>query len=154
MDYGPDALEESKAVWDRFRAFLRVAPISDVSDDAIAAQLEPFANAMDDDLNTPAALAALHEIVRVGHSALERGENDIASESRAAVSKGLSLLGCEAGSDERSSLVGPLVELLLEQREQARAAKEFDRADEIRNRLTGIGVRVEDSSEGPRWFIA
>ena len=153
MDYGPDALEESKAVWERFRSFLRVAPTADVPDEAIATRLGSFGAAMDDDLNTPAALAALHEIVRVGHSAIERAENDVAAEARAAVVTGLGVLGCEASRDQGADLVGPLVELLLEQREQARGAKDFDRADQIRSRLAEIGVHVEDSSEGPRWFV-
>ena len=108
---------------------------------------------MDDDLNTPGALAALHDLVRQGHSALERGEATIATEVRAAVVRGLDVLGCRTDTDERTDLVGPLVELLLEQRAAARAAKDFARADEIRARLAAIGVQVEDSSDGARWFL-
>jgi len=154
MDYGPDGLDEAKAVWERFRSFLRVAPVADVSDDDVAASLEAFGAAMDDDLNTPGALAALHDLVRRGNSALERGEIEIASGVRAAVAKGLELLGCRTDADARTDLVGPLVELLLEQRQAARAAKDFARADEIRARLTEIGVVVEDSADGARWFLA
>ncbi len=164
MDYGPDGLDEAKAVWERFRSFLRVAPSRDAAEDAVASRLDAFGEAMDDDLNTPGALAALHDLVRQGHSALERGESDIACELRAAVAKGLEILGCRTDTDargvgggprsERADLVGPLVELLLEQRQAARAAKDFTRADEIRARLAEIGVQVEDSSDGPRWFLA
>jgi cysteinyl-tRNA synthetase len=164
MDYGPDGLEEAKAVWERFRSFLRIAKVAETAEDAVNARLEPFGEAMDDDLNTPGALAALHDLVRQGHSALERGEHDIASEVRAAVAKGLEILGCRADTDargsgggprfERTDLVGPLVELLLGQREAARKAKDFTRADEIRERLATIGVQVEDSAQGPRWFLS
>jgi cysteinyl-tRNA synthetase len=154
IDYGPDALDEAKAVWERFRAFVRVAPVGDVPDDTIAVWLEGFGKAMDDDLNTPGALAALHELVRQGHSAVERGEKDVAAEVRAAVVRGLDVLGCAPGSDERTDLVGPLVELLLEQRAAAREAKDFARADEIRTRLAGMGVHVEDSPQGARWYLA
>jgi cysteinyl-tRNA synthetase len=154
MDYGPDALEEAKAVWERFRSFLRVAPRSEVKDDHVAPALEDFGEAMDDDLNTPGALAALHELVRRGHSAIERGEDDISERTRAAVVQGLSVLGCEVDDDGRTDLVAPLVELLLAQRSAAREAKDFARADEIRARLVEMGVRVEDSSEGPRWYLA
>ena len=154
IDYGPDALDEAAAVWDRFRSFLRVAPEIEIADDAVAGKLTAFGDALDDDLNTPGALAALHELVREGHSALERGETAIAGEARAAVVAGLAVLGIEPSADARTDVVGPLVELLLEQREGARAAKDFARADEIRDKLTAIGVRVEDSSEGPRWFLA
>jgi cysteinyl-tRNA synthetase len=154
MDYGPDGLDEAKAVWDRFRSFLRVAAVADAPEEVIASHLEAFGSAMDDDLNTPGALAALHELVRKGNSALERGEAEIASGVRAAVARGLEILGCRTDADERTDLVGPLVELLLEQRQAARAAKDFARADEIRARLTDIGVVVEDSADGPRWFLA
>ena len=108
---------------------------------------------MDDDLNTPGALAALHDLVRQGHSALERGETSIAAEVRAAVAQGLDILGCRTDAGERTDVVGPLVELLLEQRQAARESKDFARADEIRARLAEIGVQVEDSSDGPRWFL-
>jgi cysteinyl-tRNA synthetase len=151
MDYTPDTLDGARSVWERFQAFLRVAPPSEV--DADDALLATFGEAMDDDLNTPGALAALHELVREGHQAVESGDNDRAGSIRAAVVRGLGILGCEPGAASGSALVGPLVELLLQQRQEARAAKDFARADEIRNKLTEIGVTVEDSAEGPRWFI-
>jgi cysteinyl-tRNA synthetase len=109
---------------------------------------------MDDDLNTPQALAALHDLVRDGYSAMERGEEATAAEVRAAVVRALDVLGCAPSADERTELIGPLVELLIAEREQARRSKDFDRADAIRKRMDEIGIRLEDSPEGPRWFIA
>ena len=141
IDYNPSSLDEARAVWERFRTFLRTAARSDATED----QLAGFRDAMDDDLNTPGALAALHDLVSRGN----RGEP-----TRGAVEKGLRVLGFEVdAADARTDVVGPLVELLLEQREAARAAKDIGRADEIRNRLDTIGVRVEDSAGGPRWFL-
>ncbi|MGH2760259.1 MAG: cysteine--tRNA ligase [Actinomycetota bacterium] len=154
MDYNPEALDEAKAVWERFRGFLRVTPQGDVDDAAVDRRMEAFGEAMDDDLNTPVALAALHELVRDGHSAVERGEYDTATEVRAAVLRGLEVLGCPPSADQRAELIGPLVGLLIAEREEARRSKDFDRADAIRSRLEQIGVRLEDSPEGPRWFIA
>ena len=145
IDYNPASLDEARAVWDRFRVFLRTAPRSDLADDAVDDQLTAFRDAMDDDLNTPGALAALHELVSRGN----RGED-----TRAAVETGLRVLGFDvSASDARGDVVGPLVELLLEQREAARKAKDFARADEIRERIEEIGIRIEDSPDGPRWFI-
>jgi cysteinyl-tRNA synthetase len=154
IDYTPDGLDEGRAVWDRFRTFLRVAPSGDVGEQAVGSRLEAFGEALDDDLNTPAALAALHEIVRDGNSAVEREERETAAAARAALLQGLGILGCPPSEDGSSELVGPLVELLISERESARKAKEFDRADAIRAQLEKIGVHVEDSPEGPRWFIA
>jgi cysteinyl-tRNA synthetase len=154
IDYSPDALGEAKSVWERFRAFLRVAPSGEVDDQAVETRLKAFGEALDDDLNTPAALASLHEIVRDGNSAVERGEDSMASEARAAVVHALGVLGCRTDDDRSSELVGPLVGLLLAEREAARKSKDFDKADSIRAQLERIGIQVEDSPEGPRWFIA
>ncbi len=147
MDYGADGLNEARAIWERFRAFLRVAPAGGEANDEL---LHDFGAAMDDDLNTPAALAALHALVAAGN----RGEIDPA-QARAAVVAGLGVLGVDTSTEEGAAdIVGPLVELLLEQREDARKAKDFARADAIRDKLTDVGVQIEDSADGPRWYRA
>jgi cysteinyl-tRNA synthetase len=154
MDYGPGALEESKAVWERFRSFLRAAPSREAADDETDATLVAFGEAMDDDLNTPGALAALHAITSDGNRAMEESDEASAARARAALTRGLSVLGVHEDAEARSGVVGPLVELLLEQREQARQVKDFERADAIREALAEIGITVEDSPDGPRWFMA
>ncbi len=142
IDYNASSLDEARAVWERFRAFLRTALRGGGTGED---HLDTFRDSMDDDLNTPGALAALHELVSRGN----RGED-----TRVAVETGLRVLGFDVtGSDARNDVVGPLVELLLEQREAARTSKDFARADEIRKRIEEIGVRVEDSADGPRWFL-
>jgi cysteinyl-tRNA synthetase len=156
IDYGPDALEATKSVWERFRAFLRTAPLSDtVTSEDVTGALDGFGAALDDDLNTPLALSELHELVSRGNRAVESGDHASAGMYRQAVVEGLGVLGLSTGSGDSQGpdVVGPLVELLLEQREQAREENDFARADRIRERLTEIGVRIEDSSSGPRWFL-
>jgi cysteinyl-tRNA synthetase len=153
--YGPDALDEAQATWTRFESFLRVAPRDEIPEVDADARLESFGAAMDDDLSTPQALAALHELVSAGHKALEAGDARQAAQARAAVVRGLELLGCSTAVDASSSAaVDPLVAYLLELREEARKAKDFAQADAIRDRLSAAGIRVEDSSEGARWFMA
>jgi cysteinyl-tRNA synthetase len=149
IDYTASSLDEARSVWERFRAFLRITPQADADAAAVDERLSSFREAMDDDLNTPGALAALHEIVSEANR-----DPATAAVARAAVETALGVLGLDAAAgDTGADVVGPLVELLLEQREQARAAKDFGRADEIRSRLEQIGVRVEDSAAGPRWFL-
>jgi cysteinyl-tRNA synthetase len=154
LDYTANSLDEARAVWERFRTFLRTAPRRDVDEEAVAERLSAFREAMDDDLNTPGAIAALHELVSVGNRAVEAGDEAEAAAGRAAVETALRVLGFDVTlADARADVVGPLVELLLEQREAARREKDFARADEIRQRLEAIGIRVEDSAGGPRWFL-
>jgi cysteinyl-tRNA synthetase len=154
IDYTASSLDEARAIWERFRAFLRTAPRRDVDEEVISDRLSAFRDAMDDDLNTPGALAALHELVSAGNRAIESGDEEAAALSRAALETALRVLGFDVTlADARTDVVGPLVELLLEQREAARRDKDFARADEIRQRLEAIGIRVEDSSDGPRWFL-
>jgi cysteinyl-tRNA synthetase len=155
IDYGPEALAEAKTVWDRFAAFLRASRSdAEQAEGDNSEKLAAFGAALDDDLNTPQALTELHEIVSRGNRALSSGDQKAAALERAALVEGLGVLGLSADAEDRSrEVVGPLVELLLEQREQARAGKDFARADRIRDRLAEIGVRVEDSASGPRWFL-
>ncbi len=154
ISYGPEALDEAHTVWERFRALSRVAPLREVPDEDVDGRLEAFGTAMDDDLNTPEAIAALHALVGDGHRALERGDEADAAVARAALVRGLGTLGCEPEADAGGrDVLGPLVELLLEQREEARARKDFEAADAIRGRLDELGIHVEDSSSGPRWYL-
>jgi cysteinyl-tRNA synthetase len=151
--YGPEALDEAKAVWTRFQSFLRVAAPGGTSD---ASRLHVFGEAMDDDLNTPRAIAALHELVTEGHRLAESGDAAGAASVRSAVVEGLDVLGCAAreGASTAEASVGPLVEFLLELRAEARAARDFARADAIRDRLAEAGIKVEDSPQGARWYVA
>jgi cysteinyl-tRNA synthetase len=154
VDYTASSLDEARAVWERFRTFLRTSPRREVEEEVINDKLTGFRDAMDDDLNTPGALAALHELTSQGNRAVEAGDEAGAAAARAAVEAGLGVLGFDVASMEsRTDVVGPLVELLLEQREAARRTKDFAGADEIRARLQEIGIHVEDSPDGPRWFV-
>ena len=119
-----------------------------------------FIEAMDDDLNSAAALAVLHDLVREGNKTLEpaqRGDATGRSELKQHVIDFLELtgvLGLEfVSSGGSSELVGGLVGYLLELRTQAREEKAFDRADAIRDRLIELGVSVEDTPAGPRWSV-
>jgi cysteinyl-tRNA synthetase len=115
---------------------------------------------MDDDFNSAAAVAVLHDLVREGNGELEAAERgDSAARARleglfATFVELTSVLGFEFASTAPSDrLATELIEYLLELREQARASREFDRADDIRRRLGELGVAVEDTPSGPRWQL-
>ena len=127
-------------------------------DDALDGFRRAFAEAMDDDLNTPQAIAALFDAVREVHA---RGADASAEWSRGAAAmlethleEVLGVPVAAAGTDARADLLGGVVEMLLDQRRQARIARDFATADAIRNRLEDLGVTVEDAAEGSRWRLS
>src|SRR5699024_2037876 len=127
-----------------------------------AAEVMPdaFVAAMNDDLNVPAALAVLHESVRSGNSALDAGDYDSAAHWAAAVQVMLSVLGLEdlraaptRGAAAAEEALAGLVQQQLDQRAQAKAAKDFDTADAVRSRLAAAGIEVEDTPQGATWTL-
>jgi cysteinyl-tRNA synthetase len=117
-----------------------------------------FLAAMDDDFNSAAAFATIHELVGEGNRAMEapqRGEqNQRLSELLGSFLELTSVLGFRfQDSTGSSEVLAGLVEYVLELRDGARAESAFDRADAIRTRLEEIGVVVEDTPEGARWHL-
>ena len=127
-----------------------------------------FAAALDDDLGVPQALAAVHEAVRDGNSALSAGDAAGAAKRLTEVRAMLSVLGLDplaepwssaggAGGDGHGGLravVDALAGVALQQRQAARERKDYAAADAIRNQLLAAGVLVEDTPNGPRWELS
>ena len=120
-----------------------------------------FVAAMDDDLGTPAALAAVHDVVREGNTALAAGNRAAVAGALASVRGMLGVLGLDPlapqwtesdGAGLRDA-VGRLVAVALEQRQAARARRDYAAADAIRDQLAAAGVAVEDTPNGPRWSL-
>ena len=135
-------LEAAAARCERVRNFWRGAEGGGEDDAFVAQRREAFFDALADDFNTPQALAALFELIAEGNRRPLPG-------ARAALAEMLGVLGLEglmAGEE------GPdaQAERLLAEREQARAERDFDRADELRERLAALGWEVRDSADGPR----
>jgi cysteinyl-tRNA synthetase len=164
LEYSPDALEEASAAYQRIERFVTRA--NDMAGDRVA---EPdtgfplsFSAALDDDLGVPAALASVHAAVRDGNQALAHGDTDTMAKCLAQVRSMLAVLGLDplsgtwSGSGRNDRLhfvVDALVGLAVQQRESARARRDYATADSIRDGLEKIGVVVEDTPEGPRWEL-
>jgi len=117
-----------------------------------------FETALDDDLNVPAALAALFTFIRETNAALDKAERPNTAEVRRAIEtiesfdsvlNVMNLARAHARSVE--ARLADWVEAKLAQRQEARARRDFDTADRIRDELTAAGIIIEDTPSGPRW---
>ena len=113
---------------------------------------------MNDDLAVPAALALLSETVKSGNNAL--AANDLVSlEVAVAEVRGtLGVLGCDpldeaflGSHPSNTDAIDGLISLALQQREAARARKDFAASDVIRDQIAALGIVIEDTPQGPRW---
>jgi cysteinyl-tRNA synthetase len=119
-----------------------------------AEAISQFEAAMDDDLNTAEAMAAVFEYVRALNIALD--ENQLQEENRWDVAKVLEVFDTVFDVLKPTELpaAGPAdteVEALIEERNQAKKARNFKRSDEIRNELFEKGIVLEDTKDGVRW---
>ncbi len=116
--------------------------------------------AMDDDLNSPMVISSLFDWVRVINQVAD-GTQQLSEEDLKRLRETVSLyvfdiLGLrdeKSASAAGNDKVAPLVELLLEMRQKAKAEKNWSFADLIRDRLTALGIRVKDRKDGVDWEI-
>ncbi|MFJ7768053.1 cysteine--tRNA ligase [Streptomyces sp. NPDC097107] len=161
IEYSEEALREAESAFARIEGFLqRVVDKAPPAEPA--AEVPPaFAEAMDDDLGVPQALAVIHTTVRQGNAALAADDKEGAVARLAEVRAMLGVLGLDpldaqwAGESSQGEalqgVVDTLVRLVLDQREAARSRKDWVTADAIRDQLTRSGLVVEDSDGGARW---
>jgi cysteinyl-tRNA synthetase len=160
MDYSEEAVTEAASAYRRMEGFLtRAAELT--GEGPAGAVPAAFGAAMDDDLAVPQALAVVYGAVREGNAALAAGDKAAVAEKYGEVRAMLGVLGLDPLAapwrDERrvdlSPVVDALVRVALEQRQEARARKDYPAADAIRDRLSAAGIAVEDTPAGPRWTL-
>jgi cysteinyl-tRNA synthetase len=111
-----------------------------------------FVEAMDDDFNTPLALAALFSLVKSINTARDQGANDEQLKPAQAALRELSgVLGLRLKEKQGSAQADPFVELLIEVRSEVRKQKLWALSDLIRDKLAALGVALEDNKDGTTW---
>ncbi|NYI07561.1 cysteine--tRNA ligase [Allostreptomyces psammosilenae] len=170
IEYSEEALREAEAAFERIEGFVRrtVELVGDAAVEQTSGGQVPqaFAEAMDDDFSVPQALAVVHGTLRQGNAALAGDDKEVALARLAELRAMLGVLGLdpldahwaggEAAQAEAAALAGVvdgLVALVLEQRQAARARKDYATADAIRERLLEAGLTIEDSPTGSRWSL-
>ena len=159
LEFSFEALEEAAVNFRRIEGFLKRA--TDLLGSTPDGIIPPgFAEAMNEDLAVPAALAVIAEILRNGNTALSANDKAGVRTAASQIRGALTILGCDPfdsnftsaeKSDEK--VLDGLVSLALEQRAAARARKDFAAADEIRDQIAVLGVVIEDTAQGTRWSI-
>jgi len=170
VDYSDDALTAASGGWERLygavrltRNLISAAPSTD-DGNSFLARLEQakadFATVMDDDFNTPKAIAVLQELTRDVNTLLNSGQT-VGKSTLEAIDAiyrtlGGDVLGLIPAVDTSSSngdREAGLIQLLIDMRMQARKNKNYAESDRIRNALAGLGVVLEDRADGTVWRV-
>jgi cysteinyl-tRNA synthetase len=163
IEYSEEALQEAVTSYGRIESFLR-RTVERVGPVELRGEMCPdFVVAMDNDLNTPQAVAALHNKVRQGNTALADGDHDAAREAAECVRRMADILGVDPLSPKWNDVsaadlgmrqaLTTLVDRLLVERQEARKSRDFARADALRDSLLDAGIAVEDTPDGPQWTL-
>ena len=112
-----------------------------------------FIAAMDDDLNTPRALAAIFDLSRQINRAREDGKSVSAAQRTLSDLADVLGIDVETPPDDASGDIAPFVDLLVQTRADLRAARQYALADKIRDNLAALGVTLEDGGGGTEWRI-
>jgi cysteinyl-tRNA synthetase len=113
-----------------------------------------FVAALDDDLNTPQALAALFDLAKEINRGRDEGAN-VAGAQQALIDLGNGVLGLwlQATDNEAALGAAPFIDLLVEVRRELRTAKQYALADKLRADLAALGVTLEDTPQGTSWKL-
>ena len=152
LNYSEEALEAGKRAAERLRIAASLpgggGPAADIAPEEYRTR---FLEAMDEDLNTAAALAALFDLAREINRARDEGR-DI-EEAQEALRELGSVLGLTLREREAAQSAAPFIDMLAALRNQLRAKKEFELADRIRGQLENLGITLEDTADGTRWRV-
>ena len=159
LDYRPTSLEEARVAIERVEAFLAATSELMAPNPQDRRVPQDFADALDDDMNIPRALAVLHEQTRAGNAALAAGAD--ASEFANAVWAMANVLGLislmnldgSGASGAEHQALDALIHTILEQRASARAEKDWATADRMRDVLAAAGITVKDGAQGSTWSL-
>ena len=156
LDWNQTLLDQSRKSLDRLYGALHRSAAVEASTDEPAAD---FLQSIEDDLNTPGAMAALFGLSSEIERGMTAGDLDAVARARGQLLASAALLGvlqCDPAAwleGDVSDALRAEVEALLEQRAAARAAKDWPEADRIRDRLNALNVVVMDGPQGATWRL-
>ena len=154
LNFSADLLGQAQATLDSLYGTLRQVQDIEIDTDVPLAE-EAFYQALNDDLNTPVAIAEVHALAKALHKASDDEKPRLKARILTA-GKLLGILEQDAtewlqGERAGDAIDARAIEALIQERQEAKLARDYDRADEIREELLARGVVLEDSREGTRW---
>ena len=162
LEFSHEALAESATAFRRIEGFL-TRSVEILGTEPTPVISAAFADAMNDDLAVPTALATISEALKTGNSAITAGDKAVIASCANEIRGALDVLGCDpfdpafaAGgvSEDMSTALDGVIKLALAQRAAARERKDFAASDAIRDGLAALGITIEDTAQGPRWSIS
>ena len=150
--YSEEVVHSQERAIRRLRQALRVEPGSSPPIDPEGFRTR-FLEAMDDDINTPRALAALFDLAREINRGRERNADVSDAQQTLADLAGVLGLDLAESDDDAGTSAAPFIQLLVDLRSDLRSARQFDQADRIRDELTSLGVSLEDTPAGTEWTL-
>ncbi len=161
LSFTPEAIEAAEKGLERLRSALRpaapaaagvAAEIAEALKNQAEATRQAFEQAMDDDFNTAAALAALFELVRAINTARDQGATqEQLQPAQEMLLRLAGVLGLRLEKKKEAPEVVPFIEVLIEVRNELRKQKLWALSDRIRDRLKALGILLEDTREGTTW---
>jgi cysteinyl-tRNA synthetase len=148
IEYSDELLADAAESLDRLQRFRSRVDAGEPDPTAIG----KFTEAMDDDFGTPQAVSLMFDLIRQGNKALDEGRD--ASALAGAVEEIVTVLGLNdaAPAPHAGGPSDEEIEKLVAARDTARAARQFEEADRIRDELVEAGVTIEDGPDGTRWI--
>lgn len=159
INYSEDSLKDARTKLDRFYHVLKDHPNVAKAEPSVLkdnSRYQQFTAAMDDDFNTPEALAVMYDLVREINGSEDPGEAKEKVAILKALAEPLGILQLAAieylqNTSSEHALSNETIEAMIAQREQARKDKDYAQSDKIRDSLLEQGVILEDSREGTTW---
>ncbi|GAB2527807.1 cysteine--tRNA ligase [Nocardia heshunensis] len=162
LEYSDEALTEYATSYQRIEAFV-LRTLERAGSVPVGTWTPAFADALNDDLGVPQALAVIHGVVSEGNKVLDAGDLSGARLLAGQVRAMLGILGVDpldehwAAPADNSAAMAALDVLIgaeLQRRQQARADKDWPAADAVRDRLKAAGVEVTDTAQGAEWTLS
>ncbi len=149
LTFTEDTLDAAKTGAERLRTAARAASEDGDGGLDLTGYRERFTAAMDDDLNTPQALAVLFDLAKDLNRARDDGRGT--AQAQALLLELAGVLGLRMEEREQAIEAAPFIDLLVQIRTELRAAKQWQLADRVRDGLGSLGIVLEDSARGTAW---